>query len=341
MEIKQQELQRQLSQQVLPIYVVHGDEPLQQGEICDSIRSHLRSQAYEERQVFHVDKNFDWNQLSAAASELSLFSARRILELRLPGAKPGDMGSRALQEYAQRPAEDTVMLLISGKLDKKSKWFKALDSVGANIAVWPVASAQLPAWLLKRFQSKRLQVTQEAVQILSDRSEGNLLAAAQEVEKIALIHEGKTVDAEMVLESVADSARYDIYSLVDAALQGEQCRVSRMLYGLKAEGMEPVLILWAISREVRQMTALSQEVERGVSVQSAMAKARVWPKRKTLVAAALRRHNSVQWMRLLQQASRIDRMVKGMQTGNVWDELIQLLLFIAGLPTIRFNPRTV
>lgn len=334
MNIRLQDLPNKLQASVLPVYVVHGDEPLQMGEACDSIRSQLRARGYDERQVMHVDKSFNWEQLYMAANELSLFASRRIIELRMPNGKPGDKGAKALRQYAERPAEDSVLLLVSGKLDKasqNSKWFKALDSIGASVAIWPVDAQHLPAWLKQRFQSRGLQANGEAITLLAERAEGNLLAAAQEVEKIALLHQGAVVNADVVANSVADSARYDIYGLVDAALQGKSQRVVRMLSGLKSEGVEPVLLLWAITREIRVLLGLTQNVEQGESAEGAMSKARVWPKRKPLVAQALQRHSSQTWMGMLQQASRIDRMIKGLQTGNVWDELLQLSLWVAGI----------
>ena len=341
MNLKLQDLGTRLKSGILPVYIVSGDEPLQMGEACDMIRTVLRANDYMEREIMQVDKHFDWSRLAAAASELSLFSSRRILELRMPGGKPGDKGSKALQEYAQRPAEDTVLLVISGKLDKSaqnSKWYKALDSIGAAIAVWPVETKQLPMWLKQRLQAKGLEATPDALALLAERAEGNLLAASQEVEKLVLLHQGGAVDAQAVAYCVTDSARYDVYALVDASLEGQTKRVLRMLEGLRAEGTEPILVLWALSRELRSLHTMAQSVAQGQSIDAVMRQARVWPKRTTFIRKTLQRHNTESCLRMLRTAAAIDRMIKGRETGNVWDELLQLSLMLAGLQLLQPGP---
>ncbi|MDH5323894.1 MAG: DNA polymerase III subunit delta [Gammaproteobacteria bacterium] len=341
MNINFNNLAASLKSSILPVYLISGDEPLQMGEACDAIRTHLRANDYIEREVMHVDKNFDWNRLSAASCELSLFATRRIIELRMPGGKPGDKGSKALVEYAQRPAEDTVLLLVSGKLDKaqqKSKWFTALDNIGACVSVWPVEVGQLPGWLQRRLQSKGLKVTPEALEMLAERAEGNLLAAAQEVEKIALLCESGTVDADAVVYCVTDSARYDIYALVDVALEGKVQRVVRMLSGLRAEGTEAILVLWALSREIRSLLPMAQALQAGQRLDTVMRQGRVWAKRTAIVSKALQRHRVEPLQHLLQWAARIDRMIKGVEAGNVWDELLQLSVMLAGARVMSRAP---
>jgi DNA polymerase-3 subunit delta len=316
------------------VYIISGDEPLQQGEACDAIRQQSRAQGFSEREVMHVEKSFDWEQFLAASHSLSLFADQRLLELRMPSGKPGDKGSKALQEYAQNPAPDTVLLVIAGKIEKaaqNSKWYKALDAIGASVQVWPVDAKTLPQWIRRRMQAKGMQPSAEAVTLLGERVEGNLLAAAQEIEKLLLLHGTGPIDFTAMADSVADNARYDIYGLVDAALNGDNKRVLRMLAGLKAEGAETVLLLWALTREIRSLHAMAKQLEQGERLDQVIAKYRVWPKRKPLVTAGLRRHNSMAWLDMLQRAARLDLMIKGRKTGNVWDELLQLCLLMAGV----------
>ena len=334
MNLRIEDLSNQLSRGLQPVYIVSGDEPLQVGEACDAIRQQTRAQGFAERQVMHVEKSFEWEQFLAEANSLSLFAEQRLMELRIPSGKPGDKGSKALQDYAANPAPDTVLLIISGKLEKaqqNSKWYKALDAIGASVQVWPVEAKMLPQWIRRRMHSKGLQPTAESVSLLAERVEGNLLAAAQEIDKLLLMHGAGPIDYTAMAEAVADSARYDIYGLVDTALVGDGKRVVRMLAGLQAEGAETVLLLWALTREIRSLEAMAAQLEQGQNLEQVIAKYRVWPKRKPLVSAALRRLKSQDWQALLQKAARLDLIIKGRKTGNVWDELLQLCLMMAGV----------
>ena len=215
MKLRIEQLENQLvnspDQQLAPVYIVSGDEPFQSGYVLDVIRHCAREQAYTDRKVFFADRGFDWQHFTTEQNALSLFSERRVLELRLPSGKPGDAGSRALVEYAEHPPEDTVLLISTGKLEKAqtgSKWYKALEQVGVAVQVWPISAEQLPTWIHTRMQSKGLQATPGAIHLLAERIEGNLLAAEQAMEKIRLSQDslGK-VDVEAVAASVSDRAR--------------------------------------------------------------------------------------------------------------------------------------
>ena len=338
MNIRFEDLPAQLSQGLRPVYIISGDEPLQAGEVCDAIRQQARAQGFSEREVMHVEKSFDWEQFLAACNSMSLFAEQRLLELRIASGKPGDKGSKALQEYASNPAPDTVLLIIAGKIEKaaqNSKWYKALDAVGISVQVWPVEAKMLPQWIRRRMQARGMQPAADAVSLLAERVEGNLLAAAQEIDKLLLLYGQGAIDFTAMADSVADSARYDIYGLVDAALSGDNQRILRMLGGLKAEGAETVLLLWALTREIRTLETMAKQLEQGDRLDQVIAKYRVWPKRKPLVSAGLRRHNSRAWLALLQRAAQVDLMIKGRKTGNVWDELLQLCLMMAGVTLFK------
>jgi DNA polymerase-3 subunit delta len=337
MKLYPEKLEAHLATGLLPVYFFSGDEPLQLGEAADVVRRQAREQGFTEREIMHAEKGFDWNELLAASNEMSLFAERRVIDLRLPSGKPGKDGGAALLEYAQRPAEDTVLLITSGKIDKRSqqaKWYQALDKIGVILQVWPVEASEMPRWLARRLQFRGLQPDPEAVRMIAERVEGNLLAAAQEVDKLRLLHGEGPLSVEQVEEAaVADSARFDVFTLVDAALLGDAPRVTRMLDGLRGEGVEPVLVLWALTRELRNLAEMAAQIESGKGLDAVLA--RVWGKRKSPVRMGLQRHNRTRWQQMLRRAARLDRVIKGAATGNAWDELLQLTLLMAGVRLFR------
>ena len=337
-QLRAEQLAAHLKQPLAAVYFIHGDETLLVNECADAIRSAARTQGYADRQVFTVESGFDWNSLLAASDSLSLFAERRILELRLPSGKPGKEGARILREYADRLPDDTLLLIVSAKLEaaaRRSKWVQALDQAGISLPVWPVETAQLPAWIDRRLRARGMQASRDALQLIAERVEGNLLAAAQEVEKLYLLHGDGQLDLDTVEELVTDSARYDVFGLVDAALAGEAVHAQRMLSGLRAEGVEPVLVLWALSREIRSLTTMARQLQTGSSLSQVLAAQRVWDKRKPQVGAALKRIRGRQWWQLLQACSRIDRIVKGRAAGSAWDELLQLTLRLSGVQILK------
>lgn len=337
MKLRYEQLASHLQQGLQPIYLISGDEPLQVMEAADAIRARARELGFGEREVLHAEAGFDWNALTAASGSLSLFAEQRLLELRLPSGKPGKEGGAALSDYAADPPPDTVLLIICGKIDaasQKSKWYKALETTGVTLQVWPVEPGVLPGWVLNRMRSRGMQPTPEAAQILAERVEGNLLAAAQEVEKLRLLFGEGPIDVLQVEEGVADSARYDIFELVDTALLGDAPRTTRVIEGLHAEGVEPILVLWALMREIRTLAQMAEELAQGRSIEAVLGQFRVWEKRKGPVRAGLKRHTLKRWLQLLRRAGRIDRMIKGIEPGNPWDELLQLALLMAGMRTV-------
>jgi DNA polymerase-3 subunit delta len=330
-----QQLDQQLATSLAPVYFLTGDEPLQMMEAADTIRAHAREQGYTEREIFTAEKGFDWEGLTAASDSLSLFAERRILDLRIPTGKPGREGGQALRDYASRLPEDTILLIQSAKLDReqlKSAWVKALEKEGVLVQIWPLDLSQTQDWIRRRMQSRGLQPTDDAVVFLAERVEGNLLAAAQEVDKLALLHRSGPLDAETVLASVADQARYSIFDLVDAVLAGDVRRSVRMLEGLQGEGVEAILVLWGLAREIRVLCDLAGQVGRGQSVERAMEIARVWNQRKPLVRQAINRLDARAWQTLLHQCAELDRSLKGVGEGRIWDELLQLCLRACGDP---------
>ena len=330
MRLYPDKLDAQLNKELLPVFLVSSDDPLLQREACDTIRLACREQGYTERQVFHVERSFDWNAVREASASLSLFAEKRILELNMPGGKPGDAGAKVLLEYLERPTEDTLLLIIVPRLDGstlKTRWAKGqLDSADCVLVqIHRIGSEQLPGWLGQRLAQKGLTADAEVLQFISDRVEGNLLAAAQEIEKLVLLTDATHLDMEIVQQSIADSARYDIFTLTDAMLAGDRVRSLRILSGLRSEGNDVPVILWALAREIRQLATLAAQVEQGQSVSQATS--RVWPaNRKPLVQRALQRQHSSHWNQLLQSAQLIDEQAKGQLAGDPWLGLQQILL---------------
>lgn len=336
MQLKPEQLDAHLRKQLAPVYFISGDEPLRVMEAADAVRAAARARGYDEREVLSVEAGFDWGSLHSAAGSLSLFCERRLVDLRLPGGKPGDAGSKALRAWAERPPEDTLLLVTAGKLDpgaRKGKWVQALDGAGVVVFVWPLDAQQYPSWVKARMQQRGLEPTAGAVALLAGRVEGNLLACMQEIDKLYLLRGAGPVDAEDIAAAVADSARFDIFGMVDAALAGEGARSVRMLQGLRGEGTPPAVVLWALAREVRQLAAMARQVGAGQAVPKVLAQYRVWQNRKSVVGKALQRlaGQGGEGGRLLRRCALVDRVIKGQAAGNAWDELLQLLLLLAGV----------
>jgi DNA polymerase-3 subunit delta len=337
MQIQPEQLESRLRGALAPVYFISGDEPLRLTEAADAVRARARAAGFDEREVLSVSAGFDWNSLTAAAGNLSLFASRRIIDLRMPGGKPGDAGAKALRAYAEAPPEDTLLLITAGKLDssaRKSRWVQALDKAGAVIFIWPLDARQLPAWVRARMQRRGLEATPEAAALLAERVEGNLLACVQEIDKLYLLQGAGRVDVRDVDSAVADSARFDVYGLVDTALAGDGVRSVRILNRLQGEGVAPAVVLWALTRDLRQLSPMAQLLAEGQPLASVITRARIWQSRTTAFSRALQRLSGTSCNRLLRRCALIDRMIKGQATGNAWDELLQLTLSLAGVNAV-------
>lgn len=332
MRLRPDQLANHLKQQLSPIYIVSGEETLVAQECCDAIRRHCRSQAFS-REVLEVDPRFDWSELLASASAMSLFAERKLIELRMPTGKPGDAGGKALVEYASNASSDNVLLIICGKLESSStrtKWYKTVENAGASIQCWPIDAKQLPSWINQRITQAGLTASREAVQMLAERVEGNLLAAVQEIEKLRLCNDSDEITAETIVSAVSDNARYDIFGLVDRAIEGDASACLRMLQRLKAEGTEPTVLLWALSRELRTLYSCAEQIEQGNGIDRVLQNQRVWDKRKGPTKKALARLRASQLQSMIKMAGTIDLSLKGMSKDNSWDLLEQLIAKLAG-----------
>ena len=338
MRLRPEQIGGQLQKQVLPVYLVSGDETLLVQESCDAIRAAARQAGCSEREILQAEARFNWDELIASSAEMSLFAERKLIELRIPNGKPGNPGSKALLEYLASPSEN-ILLIIAGKIDKastNSKWYKAIDKAGATIQIWPVGSRELPRWLGQRARQAGMDIEQEALALLCDRVEGNLLAAAQELEKLKLLCHSGRISVGDVSGSVADNARYNLFELVDQALLGNTAHALKMMQGLRAEGTDATVILWALARELRLLLQCRTDIDRGQNQNRVLQSQRVWDKRKPAVCAGIARHTPAALSDLLHRANIVDQSIKGLADGNPWDHLSGLLLALSvggeGLP---------
>ena len=337
MKLRAEQLQQHLKGGLSPVYFICGDEPLLAQEAADAIRAAARAQGFAERELFHANPGFDWQQLLAEANALSLFADKKVLELRIDNGKPGDKGSKALTEYCQAPSADNLLLVITPKLDAsamRSKWVKTLEDTGVLIQVWPVNAGQMPQWIARRLQQSGIKASRAAIEILADRVEGNLLAAVQEIEKLRLLALDSEIDAETMSTVVADSARFNVFALIDKILEGDAPASARTLRGLKEEGTEPLVILWALTRELRILIQAAEARQYGKSAEDIFREHRVWDNRKPLFKTALRRLKPAHLRVLLRQAGLVDRTAKGMSQDNPWEVLTALAMSFAGTPTL-------
>lgn len=342
MKLKSEQLKRQLQKESNPLYWLAGDEPLLMQEAADLIRSHFRKQSFIEREVFNVDSGFNWEQFNQAYGNFSLFAEQKIIELRLSSNKLPDLGKKSLQDAVADPSPDIVVLISSPKLESatlNTKWFKAIESTSALVQIWPINRDSLPAWLEQRLLSAGIRPDAQALQLLLDKIEGNLLAAKQEIEKLKLLAnqdngEPIALDGNTVMQVVADSSRYSAFQVVDAALLGDLVRTQKILNGLKAEEIFPLVILGSITRELRSLLPMIQKREAGQGVNAILQSSRVWFNRKQAVGNAINRLHTDDIWRMLDHAREIDQSIKGMSLANPWDELSLLLAYLAGHPPI-------
>jgi DNA polymerase-3 subunit delta len=315
------------------VCLVTGVEPLLIDEACDRIRLAARSRGFADREVHFVEKGFDWHALLADAASLSLFATRRLIELRLKGAP--DVGAQKhLVELATRPPVDTL-LLVTGELEPKSQkaaWVGEFERHGWLVVGFPVERGQLPGWISDRLRQHGVALEPEAAELLADRVEGNLLAARQEIDRIALLKPGARLDAEATAELVADNARYDVFELSAAAMAGNAARALRILAGLRGEGFEPPLVLWALVNDLRALSRVADRLPRERSLDDAFRAAKVWSNRQPPLRAALGRLKRPQIDALVLAAARIDRVAKGSLRGEAWVEIEGLVARIAGVP---------
>lgn len=330
--ISSDDLARHLTAGLKPLYVVMGDGLLLAVEAADSIRLAARNAGYAERETFVVEQYFKWAELKNSAQSMSLFAERKVIDIRIPTGKPGLEGGQALQDYVTNSSPDILTLISLPKLDStglKSKWFAALQAQAVIVSADDIPRAALPAWLAGRLRRQGQSSDNATLEFLADKSEGNLLAAFQEVQKLALLYPAGVLSFEQVKDVVMDVSRFDITKLSEAMLTGNTARFARILDGLQAEGTATVLVLWAMTEDIRKLGKVLQVLQRGGNVNSAIREARIWGANVSLIENATRRIKLPHINAAIQHAGRVDKTIKGLRQGDVWDELLQLGLRFA------------
>lgn len=315
------------------VFVVSGDELLLVQECCDLIRSTLSKTGYSERDLFHVDSKFDWGSVLYSGNSMSLFAEKKLIEIRMASAKPGDAGGKALTALVNELDADTALLIVLPRVDQgtqRTKWFKSIESAAAFVQVWPVEAHEMPRWLEGRFRQAGLKASREAILAMAQRVEGNLLAAVQEIARLKLIVSGDKVELDDVVEGVADSARYDVFKLIDSAFLGDVTRSIRMASGLRAEGVDVLFIVNMLARELRSLEVMKSDINSGQSPRDVLKRARVWDKRVPMVTKCLERHDVAGIRDMQVRLGRIDRMVKGILPGDPFREIQLLITTLAG-----------
>lgn len=332
MKLRLDQLAGSLSKELHKVYMVSGDEPLQVLEAMDAIKQSLRSKAYEDYELFYVESGFDWSSFTVSSKSFSLFSEKRILDIRLP-QKPDKEGCKVLIDFAKNPPQDSVLIMSLPKLtqaEQKEAWFKALEAIGAFIQVWPLEGPKLLDWLSKRMTQKGMLADRSGLIILAARVEGNLLAAAQEIEKLHILYGATHIEDEMIRKAVADSARYDVYDLAEAAMAGQTTRAYRILAGLRAEGIASVLALWALTRDLRILADLKTMIAKGESQEAAFAKHRIYDTRKNSLSKAMQRLSLDDLYQAILLCGKVDRSIKGMENADPWDVMLDVCLSLKG-----------
>jgi len=340
LQLKLDDLPDHLARGVRPLYVVHGDEPLLALEAGDAIRAAARAAGAAERDVLVAEPGFRWDAFLAVNANASLFGDRKFVDLRIPSGKPGVEGGRALEAFAARPNPDHVTLITLPRLDRAtqaSAWFAALAGAGATVAVYPVEREALPRWIADRLARQRQRASAETLAFLADRCEGNLLAARQEIEKLALLLPEGALEHAAVEAAVADVARYDVFELSEAWLAGDATRAVRVLRALEAEGEAATLAVWQFAEDVHALAAVTTLMRNGTPAAAAVRTARVWGRRQAAMERAARRVAPSLVAPLLVAAAALDALAKGIGRGNAWDDLETAALALAGSPAMKLG----
>lgn len=336
MQIKPQQLAGALQKTLAPVYFISGDEPQQLGELADAIRKSAKERDFTAREIFFADKLFDWKQLNVSADTFSIFADKKIIDLRLPTGTPGAEGGKALAAYCKRLPEDTLLLITAGKITKdaqKSSWFQAIDKIGCVIQVWPLTGQDLLRWIQDRLQQRGITTESGAVKILADRVEGNLLAAAQEIEKLYVLYGAGKLSTQQIIDVVADSSRYDVFKLVESALSAQADKVLKILSSLKAEGIASAIVLWALMREARIL--IGYKAGQGQAEKEMVLKKNgIWGERKQLLDVSAKRLTHSELNQVLVLGAKADRQIKGQQQGDAWETLLEASLVLASVSVL-------
>ena len=329
MKIKLEQLKQQLQQTLKPVYIVTGDEPLVVDETCRYISKIAKQQGFNEQQLIQVTANCNWQELLYAQKALSLFSEKCILELNLPNGQPDKVGSASLIEYAHNPSTEKLLLLRLPKLPtvaQKSKWFTALETIGVVIFIHRVTFEQFPLWIKRYLNRVKLRTSAHGINMLTNLSAGNLLAAKQAIERLLLLYGEGELCTTQIAACLNDNAHYTVYALRDTILALDINQSINILHKLEASGTEATLILWVLTKEIRILAQLAQASANGVELGQLWQQYGIWQQRQPLLKTHLQVMNYHAYLQLLQAAGQCDQLIKGAATGDVWQALQQLVL---------------
>lgn len=333
MKLYYDQFSQHLTRQLLPAYLISGDEILFMQEAIAQLKVTAKQAGFVEWLTFSVDSSFDWSNFQAAMRSRSLFSEKQAIELRFSNFKISEAGKKQLIDYVTKPAADKLLLINAPKLDgnvQKSTWVKTIEKMGCWLTIWPLQPAQVLPWLTQRLRAAGFAAEREAVQMLGYRTQGNLLAASQEIEKLALTFAPGTLTVAQILEASSDQSRFELFDWVDAVLQQQAVAALRMLKQFKQEAVEPILIIWALARELRLLIRMAVALKNTGNIESVLTSNGVWEKRKPIVKKALQAYSLNNFQMALTALASIDQMIKGAKSGSVWIELEKLSLHLGG-----------
>lgn len=341
MKINSKQLPQYLQQQLAPIYLISGNEPLLVQEACDAVRAATEKAGYLEKQRFYVEANFDWNYLVNQINTLSLFNDKRFVEICLENIKLTESGNKTLQNIASAPPMDVIILIKTAKLAanvQSAAWYKAIEKTAICLTIWPLNQHELRTWIKQRLQSAQLETTADAIELIASSCEGNLLAAKQTIEKLQLSYTCGSLSYDDVIAAITDHSHFSIFDLTDAILAGKAQQIVKIISGLKGEGIEPILVLWAITKELRQIIKIAFEQQHN-AIDAVLRRYYIREQQKPLIKRCLQRHHMQTLNLFLQQSLKIDQAIKGIKRDNIWDQLEQLSLAIGGTDIIK--PRSL
>jgi len=330
MRLKAEQLPHSLNK-LATVYLLSGDEPLQLNELADAVRTAARQAGFTNREVLTVDAHFDWSSLMLTGTANSLFADQTLLELRLLSDKIGTEGAKALESYCQNLPENTLLLIITPKLTAsrlKTKWFKAVDQVAMVVQVWPLDGMGLIQWLQRRATDRGLNIETDAIKVLAQRIEGNLLAAAQEIEKLSILFGENPITKTDINDVITDHARYDIFKLTDCLLVGRVDRAFKILQSLRAESIAGSVVLWALAREIRLLMTIKIALDQGQSSAVVFKHHRLWDKQQQLISRALARLEETDLKQALLICAKADRQIKGWDQGDYWESFLMICVVL-------------
>lgn len=333
MRVNAEQIESHLSRGLAALYVITGDEMLLAIEAADAIRARARSVGFSERETFVVDQHFNWARLLEAGQSLSLFTTQRMIDLRIPTGKPGIEGSKMLQRYAEHLPQDVLTLITLPRLDRASQasaWFVALEARAIIVSADPVGVERLPSWLDQRLKRQQQEADPQTLAFITDRVQGNLLAAHQEVLKLGLLFAPGKLSFEAVSDAVVNVARFDVFQLGEALLSADRTRFVRVLDGLRAEGTAGPFVLWSLVEEIRALKRVQEGVQAGKAVAQVMKEARIWGNRARLMPDALHRLDAEQLDDCLLRAAAVDRALKGVENQDPWDQMLRIGMRLMG-----------